>query len=73
MADATRLVSTAACETVQNISELYDGYHADLVLEFVGVIRLLHAEPSTRAQRHLIKRLATGFANKVNIRIEEEE
>ena len=71
MPDATKLVSNAAGEAVQDIAERYDGYHAHLVGRFVDVLRIQHSEPGDRAQRRAIKELVTSFAGEVSARMED--
>lgn len=65
MAEATKLVSQAANKAVQNIPELYEGYHAELVRRFVKVMRLQHDEMSERTRRIEIDKLVKNFANEV--------
>ena len=65
MTEATRLVSQAAGEAVQNIPELYEGYHAELVRRFVKVLRLQHDEIGERTRRTEIDKLVKNFANEV--------
>ena len=71
MSDATKLVSGAAGEAVQDIAERYDGYHAHLVGRFVEVLRIQHSEPGDRARRRTIRDLVTSFAAEVSARLEE--
>lgn len=71
MSDATKLLSKAAGEAVQDITERYDGYHAHLVGRFVDVLRIQHSEPGDRARRRAIKELVTSFAAEVSARMEE--
>lgn len=71
MPDATKLVSNAAGEAVQDIAERYDGYHAHLVGRFVEVLRIQHAEPGDRARRRAINELVTAFAAEVSARLED--
>ncbi len=68
MPDATKLVSNAAGEAVQDIAERYDGYHAHLVGRFVEVLRIQHSEPGERARRRAINELVTSFADEVSAR-----
>lgn len=65
MAEATKLVSQAASKAVQDIPELYEGYHTELVRRFVKVMRLQHDEMSERARRIEIDKLVKNFANEV--------
>ncbi len=71
MSDATKLVSRAAGEAVQDIAERYDGYHAHLVGRFVDVLQIQHSEPGDRLRRRAIKDLVTSFAAEVSARLEE--
>lgn len=71
MPDATKLVSNAAGEAVQDIAERYDGYHADLVGRFVEVLRIQHSEPGDRARRRAISELVTSFASEAYARLED--
>ena len=71
MPDATKLVSNAAGEAVQDIAEHYDGYHAHLVGRFVEVLRIQHSEPTDRARRRTIRDLVTSFAAEVSARLED--
>lgn len=67
MTEATKLVSQAANKAVQNIPELYEGYHAELVKRFVEVMRLQHDELGERTRRIEIDKLVKNFANEVRI------
>jgi len=71
VSDATRLVSTAAGEAVQDIVERYDGYHAHLVTKFVDVLRIQHTEPGDRARRRAIESLIEAFSGEVAANIGE--
>lgn len=71
MPDATKLVSSAAGEAVQDIAERYDGYHAHLVVRFVEVLRIQHSEPGNKAQRRAISDIVTSFASEVAARLED--
>ena len=71
MPEATKLVSNAAREAVQDIAERYDGYHAHLVGRFVEVLRIQHSVPGDRARRRAINELVTSFANEVSARLED--
>ena len=71
MPDATKLVSKASGEAVQDIAERYDGYHAHLVGRFVDVLRIQNSVPGDRARRRAIKDLVTSFAGEVSARLEE--
>ena len=65
MADTGKLVADAAGKTVQNLSERYEGYQAQLVRKFVDVIRILRSEPGNQSQKKALKELVTGFAAEV--------
>lgn len=71
MSDATKLVSKAAGEAVQDIADRYDGYHAHLVGRFVDVLRIQHSEPGDRARRRAIRDLVTSFAAEVSASLED--
>lgn len=71
MSDATKLVSKAAGEAVQDIADRYDGYHAHLVGRFVDVLRIQHSEPGDRARRRAIRNLVTSFAAEVSASLED--
>ena len=73
MSDATKLVAQAARESVQDIAEHYEGYHAHLVNRFVAVLRIQHSEPSDKGQRREIKKLVVSFASEVSARLEDAE
>ena len=73
MVDATKLVSAAAGDAVQDIAERYAGYHADLVAKFVDVLRLQRSEPGDRARRRAIDALVDAFAGEVGARAEGTE
>ena len=65
MTDATKLVSRAAGEAVQNLVEQYEGYHAHLMARFVEILRIQHEEPGDQARRRAIKKLILAFADDV--------
>ena len=71
MPNATKLVSKAAAQAVQDIAERYDRYHAHLVGRFVDVLRIQHSEPGDRARRRAIRDVVTSFAAEVSARLEE--
>ena len=71
MANTVKLLSEAARETVQDISEPYETYHADLIYAFSKVIQILQTEPSNRAQRRAIEELVKSFAGEINTRLKE--
>ena len=72
MANTVRLLSDAARESVQDISESYETYHADLISTFSRVIQILESEPSNRAQRRAIEELVKSFAGEINTRLKEQ-
>ncbi len=71
MANTIKLLSDAARESVQDISEPYETYHADLIFTFSRVIQILQSEPSNRAQRRAIEELVKSFAGEINTRFKE--
>ncbi len=71
MANTVRLISDAARDAVQDISEPYDNYHAELVSKFTRVLQILHFAPNDRAQRRAIEELVKGFAGEISIKLEE--
>lgn len=73
MADATKLVASAAGEAVQDVVERYDGYHAHLVGKFVDVLRIQHSEPGDRARRRAIQDLVAAFAAEVTVHLEDDQ
>lgn len=72
MANTVRLLSDAARESVQDIGESYETYHADLINTFSRVIQILESEPSNRAQRRAIEELVKSFAGEINTRLKEQ-
>ena len=71
MTDARRLVSRVAGETVQDITERYEGYHEDLVRTFTQVLRIQQSEPSKIAQRRTIEQHVKAFADQVANQFED--
>ncbi len=71
MANTVKLLSDAARESVQDISEPYETYHADLIFTFSRVIQILQSQPSNRAQRRAIEELVKSFAGEINTRLKE--
>ena len=71
MADALNLLSTAAGEAVQDISEPYEDYHADLVRVFAQALQILHTEPNERAERRAIENLIIDLASQISTKLEE--
>ena len=65
MTEARRLVSRVARETVLDITERYEGYHADLVGTFAQVLSIQQSEPSNTARRRTIERHVREFADQV--------
>lgn len=66
MVNASRLLTAAAEEVVQDIGEPYEEYHADLVSAFARILRILQDEPSDRAQPREIRALVDSFAAEMN-------
>ena len=71
MANTVKLLSDAARDSVQDISEPYEIYHADLIFAFSRVIQILQSEPGNRAQRRAIEELVKSFAGEINTRLKE--
>ena len=71
MVNAARILIEAARDAVEDISQPYDGYDADLVTTFTSVLQILREEPGDRAQRREIEALLSRFAAQVNTRVEE--
>lgn len=71
MANTIKLLSDAARESVQDIREPYETYHADLIFTFSRVIQILQSEPSNRAQVRAIEELVKSFAGEINTRLKE--
>ena len=71
MANTIKLLSDAARDSVQDISEPYETYHADLIFTFSRVIQILQSEPSNRAQRRAIEELVKSFAGEINTKLKE--
>ena len=71
MFDAVRLLSKAALDSVRDVPEPFEGYHADLVTTFTRVLHVLHTEPSDRAQRRAVEDLIVDFAAQVSSRLGE--
>lgn len=65
MSEARRLFPRVAGETVQDITERYEGYHEDLVRTFVQVLSIQQSEPSDLARRRTIERHVKAFADQV--------
>ena len=66
MANALKLLSVAAREAVEDITEPYVDYHADLVRIFTDVLQIQRTEPNERSARQVIESLITDFANQVS-------
>lgn len=62
-------VVVAAREAVQDIAELYDGYHGDLVRELVIALQILDSQPSQLAQRRSTEDLIKRFAAEVTLKL----
>lgn len=71
MANTIKLLSDAARDSVQDTSEPYETYHADLIFTFSRVIQILQSEPSKRAQRRAIEELVKSFAGEINTKLKE--
>ena len=71
MANTVKLLSDAARDSVQDISEPYETYHADLINTFSRVIQILESEPRNLAQRRAIEELIKSFAGEINARLKE--
>ena len=71
MINTVKLLTEAARESVRDISEPYDDYHADLIYQFIGVIRNIKSEPGEHAQRRAIEELVTGFAGEISTKLKE--
>ena len=69
MVNASRLLTAAAEEVVQDIGEPYEEYHADLVSAFARTLRILQDEPSPRAQSREIRTLVSSFAAEMNAKV----
>ena len=65
MTEARRLVSRVARETVQDITERYEGYHTDLVGTFTQVLSIQQSEPNNTTRRRTIERYVREFADQV--------
>ena len=71
MANTIKLLSDAARNSVQDINEPYETYHAELIYTFSRVVQILQSEPSNRAQRRAIEELVKSFAGEINTRLKE--
>lgn len=71
MANTVKLLSDAARDSVQDISEPYETYHADLIFTFSKIIQILQSEPGIRAQRRAIEELIKSFAGEIDTRLME--
>ena len=65
MVSASRLLTTAAREVVQDIAAPYDDYHAELVRTFGKVLQILQEEPNERSQRRAIETLLTSLSRDI--------
>ena len=66
------LLNDVARQVVSDISVRYDTYHADLVLKFAELLRVLEDEPNQRNQRRKVEELVHAFAASVSERSKEE-
>ena len=71
MTNTVKLLTEAARDSVRDISEPYDNYHADLIYRFIGVIQILKSEPGEHAQRRAIEELVTDFAGEISTKLKE--
>ncbi|MCY4578429.1 MAG: hypothetical protein OXD31_05215 [Chloroflexi bacterium] len=69
MVSASRLLTAAAEDVVQDIGEPYEEYHADLVMTFAKVLRILQDEHGDRAQRREIRVLIDSLAAEMNSKV----
>ena len=61
-------VIVAAREAVQDIGELYDGYHGELIRELVNALQILDSQPSQLSQRKATEDLIKRFAAEVTLK-----
>ena len=71
MSNTVKLLTEAAREAMQDISEPYDDYHADLIYQFIGVIRVIKSVPGETAQRRAIEELVSGFSSEISAKLKE--
>lgn len=71
MSNTVKLLTEAARESMQDIGEPFDNYHADLIYQFIGVIRIIKSVPGETAQRRAIEDLVSGFSAEISARLEE--
>lgn len=71
MASASKLLSVAAREAVEDITEPYEDYHADLVRTFTDVIQVQQTEPNERSARQAVETLIIDFAGEVSEKLKE--
>ena len=62
-------VIVAAREAVQDIGELYDGYHVELIRELVNALQILDSQPGQLAQRKATEDLIKRFAAEVTLKL----
>ena len=62
-------VIVAAREAVQDIVELYDGYHGELVRELVNALQILDSHPGQLAQRRATEDLIKRFAAQITLKL----
>ena len=71
MSNTVKLLTEAAREAMQDLSEPYDDYHADLIYQFIGVIRIIKSVPGETAQRRAIEELVSGFSAEISAKLKE--
>ena len=71
MANALKLLSVAAREAVEDITEPYEDYHADLVRTFTDVLQVQQTEPNERSERQAVESLIIDFADQVSKKLKE--
>ena len=71
MVTASRLLTAAARDVVQDMDQPYDNYHAELVQTFARVLQILREEAAPNAQRRAIETLLTSLASQMGQTAEE--
>lgn len=71
MSNTVKLLTEAARESLQDISEPYDDYHADLTYQFIGAIRIIKSVPGESAKRRAIEELVSGFSAEISAKLKE--
>ena len=71
MANALKLLSAAAREAVEDITEPYEDYRADLVHTFTDVLQVQQTEPNERSARQAVETLIINFADQVSKKLKE--